>query len=330
MEWEVGRGAITFTNLSLKRSTSSTATANNTSIVVVSHRATFAFKAVSVKSNLTILTSSNTGIQDLILVKHKFVNGIHAFRNFRERKGVVVVKDSVVSICRDLHEGERGGFSASLLPNIRDLGSVELNRHRPDVSSTVTFGDGHKLTLDDTSFSAIDSHVQGNIIVTKHLERKFLTSNREHAIVRSEVKNVHSVGATFSVHVEVEGLHPSTGRTNAEVKSIDDHFVTIHVLHMELVGATATTSCNVELDVGTVRSIALTATETRSYVVRIGSVSVAIPVNTLITRARSSTELVGAARIATSAIETSNQQVARTIIRERGVEGDGHPAWTRG
>jgi len=84
MEWEVGRGAITFTNLSLKRSTSSTATANNTSIVVVSHRATFAFKAVSVKSNLTILTSSNTGIQDLILVKHKFVNGIHAFREIKE------------------------------------------------------------------------------------------------------------------------------------------------------------------------------------------------------------------------------------------------------
>ena len=49
----------------------------------------------------------------------KFVDCIVAFRNLGERQGVVVVKHSVVSCGRNLHEGERGGFLASQLPNIR-------------------------------------------------------------------------------------------------------------------------------------------------------------------------------------------------------------------
>ena len=116
----------------------------------------------------------------MILGEHKFVNGIHTFLNLGERQGVVVVKDNVVSRGRNLDEGECRGFCAGLLPYIRNLGSVELNRDRPDVSGTVTFSDGDKLTLNNASLSAVGGNVQSNVVVDVYLERQFLSRTKDY------------------------------------------------------------------------------------------------------------------------------------------------------
>ena len=105
------------------------------------------------------------------------------------------------------------------------------------MSGTVALGDGHKLTLNQTSLGAVDAHRHGNIVSASHLEGQFfLGGNSEEAIGRSEIENGHSVRTAVGVHGEVERLHPSTHRAHAHVELVDNFHTTGNILHMEMVG----------------------------------------------------------------------------------------------
>ena len=174
------------------------------------------------------------------MVNRELVDGILTFRNLGEGQGVVVVKFGRRDLRRNAFVGETGIDGAKvigLFPNIRDLGSVELDHDGPDVGGTVAFGDGHELTLDDTSVSllTIASHHQLNIGVGSHLERQILTSDTEHTVAGREVQNGHSVVEGVAIHGEVEGFHPAAGRANAHVQRVDDFVFTVHVLDVKVV-----------------------------------------------------------------------------------------------
>ena len=108
--------------------------------------------------------------------------------------------------------------------------------------SAVAFSDSHKLTLKQARLCAVDSNRQINVLSISHLERRFRASRSEHVVVRSEVENSHSVSGTFCVHDEVERLHPCANRANSHVQFVDNFLFTIHVLHMEHVNVTGTTT----------------------------------------------------------------------------------------
>ena len=183
------------------------------------------------------------------------------------------MQSGVVSRSRHFDEGECGGFFASQFPHIRGLGSIKLDHDGPDVSGAGAFGDGHKLTLDDASHSAISAHEEVNIVFGTHLERQFLTSNAEHAIAGGEVEDVNRVGRAIAVHNELKGLHPSTSGANTEVQAVDDLVGTVHVLHMQLVNNCTASRGNFELDVGTV-AVGGLGTTIRTQIVGIGVIRV--------------------------------------------------------
>ena len=258
VEGEVTKRAGAFTNLGLERSSgSATFVHAKAGVIIVSHGAAFAFEAFSIKGHLAVLTVGDFGIQHLVGCEHKLVHCIVAFRNFRERQGVVVVKHGIVGRGRNLHEGERRGFGAGHLPYIRNLGSVELYRHGPDVGGTVAFGDGNELTLDDTCLCAVAHQGQIHVIVADHLEGQLLAFNSEQAVARREVEHVHRVGAAFGVHREVERLHPCTGGANAHIQCVDDFLFACHVLHVQLVAFAA--SASVKGESGLRQEVALRA-----------------------------------------------------------------------
>ena len=234
----VGRGFVA--NHGFESTTSGTTTNGGTNIVVVGHGAAFAVEVLSVEGHLAIGTGGNGGIQHHVIVEHEFVDGIVAFRNFGEGQRVVVVQGRVVSRGGPFHKREGRGLLASEFPNVRSDGLVQLDHERPHVGCAVAFGDGNKLTLDDTGLGAIGAHDQINVVVVSHLERQFLTFNSEQAIARGEVEDGHRVDRTFAKHREVERFHPSIDRTDTKVQAVDDFVFTFHVSHMELVANFAT------------------------------------------------------------------------------------------
>ena len=252
VEGEIGRGGgrSLVTNHGFEAATGGTAAIGaGASVVVIGHGAAFAFKALTIESHLAVFTLSDAGVQHDVLVKHEFVDGIVAFRNLGERQGVVIVKLHVVSRLRHFHKGEGSGLFASQFPNIRDFGSVKLNHDRPDVGGTVTFGDGHELTLDDTGVGSVDIHNQLNA-VRIHLEGQFFAFNAEHTVTGREVQNIDGVGGAFAVHGECEGFHPSAGRANTQVQAVDDFFFTFHVFDVQLVFHAAATTAATTSSIG--------------------------------------------------------------------------------
>ena len=215
---EIGRSGGTFTNLSLKRSTTASTSTTFSMVVIVGHGTALAMEVLGIKGHLAVLgILINRSVDNHVVLNRELVDSVHTFRNLRERQGVVIVQFGRSNLRRNARiavTGINGAKVVGFLPNIGNLGSVELNRDRPDVSGTITFGNGYELTLNQTRFSTIGRQYKVNIVVASYKERQVFTADTEHAIIRREVENVDNINSASRVHGEVEGGHPSTDRTN--------------------------------------------------------------------------------------------------------------------
>ena len=316
VEGEVSQSIGAITNLCLKAS-SSRATANlRTSVVVGSHRTAFAVEVLGVDGNLAISARSDFGIQHLILGKHEFVNGVVAFRNFGEGQGVVVMQSGVVSRSRPFHEGERGGFLAGKLPNIRHGGIVRFSHDVPNAGRAAGAVDGHHLPSRIGRAASAQSNT--HFFVVSHCERHFGLHNSE-VFLRREVQMGHRDGGTIITQAEAERLHPAAIRAGADDDGLDNLTV---LKSIELVAsATATTSRDVNLDVGTVGRDVLVAA-VRTQVVRIWIGTVAVIGQNLV---RSGGVIEVTRAVARGVLVHTDHQVADSVVLERSVKRDGRP-----
>ena len=222
VEREVAESAGTFTDLGLKRGSSGAAHLD-ASVVVGGHRAAFAVEVLGVEGNLTVSTVGHGCADHLVLCEDELVHGVVAFCNLGEGQGVVVVQHGVVGRGGNLHEGERGGFLAGKLPNIRHGGIVWLGHDVPDAGRAAFTVQGHHLPGSVGGSAGGKGHF--DLLVVGHVEGHLGLHNSE-VLLRREVDEAHVRGGTVVAQGEAEGLHPAAVRADAD----DDGFDNLTVL----------------------------------------------------------------------------------------------------
>ena len=146
----------------------------------------------------------------------------------------------------NLHEGERGGFLAGKLPNIRNGGIVWLGHDVPDAGRAAFTVQGHHLPCSVGGSAGGKGHF--DFLVVGHVEGHLGLHNRE-VLLRREVDEAHVRGGTVVTQGEAEGLHPAAVRAGTH----DDRLHNFTILKGDKGIANRTaTSRDVNLDVGTV------------------------------------------------------------------------------
>ena len=314
IEREVTESAGTFTDLGLKRG-SSGATHLDTRVVVGGHRAAFAVEVLGVEGNLAVITIGHSCADHLVLSEDEFVHGVVAFSNLGEGQGVVVMQHGVVGRGGNLHEGERGGFLAGKLPNIRNGGIVWLGHNVPDAGRAAFTVQGHHLPGSVGGSAGGKGHF--DFLVVGHVEGHLGLHNRE-VLLRREVDEAHVRGGTVVAQGEAERLHPAAVRAGTD----DDRLDNFTILKGDKgIANRTTTSCDVNLDVGTVGGDVL-VTAVRTQVVRIWIGTVAVVGQSLV-RSGGVVEVTRA--VARGVLVHTDHQVADSVVLERSVKRDGRP-----